>query len=221
MIDETKKKRRSVPLRHRRAPYQSPPRREPRAHSANSQPESLRDPYSSAKAGMQISSTPSETAVIMSEATSVRRPGLDSAPTQEAPGSRGAGRQRREEGDAATPSAPAVCIAAAVSTAVAGESSVAIAAASSGPLMNTSSSWSASNAKAVSSRSRPTSPGSSVRSDAETGGIVAPPATASSASSTVPPPESAATTSAISATAASTAVGMSTRVCPTRSISRP
>ena len=70
---------------------------------------------------MQISSTPSDTAVIMSAATSVRRPGLDRAPTREAPGSRCAGRQRREEGAAATPSAPAVCIAAAVSTATAGE----------------------------------------------------------------------------------------------------
>ena len=69
------------------------------------------------------------------------------------------------------PSAPAVCMTRRRSgTAASGEIAVAIPAASSGPMMKTSSSRRASNANAVSSRSRPTRLGSSVRSAGETGG---------------------------------------------------
>ena len=52
--------------------------------------------------------------------------------------------------------------------------------------MKTPSSWRASNANAVSSRSRPTTPGSSVRSEGETGGTVRPPASASTPAAPVP-----------------------------------
>ena len=83
---------------------------------------------------MPISSTPSAIAVIESEATSVRRPGLDSAPARSVPGARSAGRQRREAGEAATPSAPAVCMRRrGEHGGLRARASVAIAAASSGP----------------------------------------------------------------------------------------
>ena len=87
----------------RRPPYQSPPASEPTLQSANSQPASSRVACSSANAATAISSTPSATAVSPSERTIVRMPGVPSAPVRAAPGSRCAGRQRRDSGRDAEP----------------------------------------------------------------------------------------------------------------------
>ena len=148
-------------------------------------------------------------------------PALPSAPARRVPGSCGCGRQRREYGEAATPSPPAVCSATPVRKATSGEIAVAMPAASSGPEMNTSSSRSASSANAVSSRSRPTRPGSSARSEGETGGTQSPATNASTVTSVALAPSSTATTKTVPLTAVNTAAKSSTRVCPTRSMTRP
>jgi hypothetical protein len=94
-------------------------------------------------------------------------------------------------------------------------------AASSGPEMNTISSRSASSANAVSSRSRPTRLGSSARSDGETGGTQSPATSASTATSVTLAPSSTATTNSAPLRTVNAAAKSSTRVCPTRSITRP
>jgi hypothetical protein len=216
----TSRKRRAAGSRQVRAPYHSPPASEPAAQSAKSQPASARDPSRSAKAGMPISSAPTDTPPMASAATSTRMPGRDSAPAS-VRSPRAAGRQRREAAATANATAPTACIKAAVRKAAAGEVAPAIATTSSGPVTEKSSSWSASYAKAVSRRSRPTSSGHRALIEGDTGGVLAPSSTARGVRTSTPAPPSAATTRAESAATVTQAPATSTRVWPSRSTARP
>ena len=103
----------------------------------------------------------------------------------------------------------------------AGLSAVARPAAISGPITNTSSSWIASNANALSSVSSGTSCDHSERIEAEIGGIVAPWSAARATSSQTAAPERMPTASAQSMSEVTAPVTRITCRRPTRSTSRP
>ena len=137
------------------------------------------------------------------------------------PGSRCAGRQRRESGDATTPSAAGRLERDGGQEAHLGRDRGASVAASSGPTMNTSSSSSASSANAVSSRSGRRARGSACAARAESGGTLAPATKASTVTSATLAPAEHRHHQRDAGDRRERRMVTSGFVCPTRSIMRP
>src|SRR5512133_339275 len=211
--------RRSGPRSEARAPKTRPPTMLPTAHRASSGPARAREPSCSASATTVTSTVPKAAASSTMVASTARMPGLRRAPAQSA--ARRRGRQARDTGVAAQPPTPTSSRTAVPSTATAGEKAAASRATSGGPITKISSCTVDSTANAAWSW-----PSWASRSDhrarmhAPTGGTDAPARAASPARATggTRPPAAARATKP---TALAAAQPTRTRVCPTRSTSRP
>ena len=179
----------------------------------------MREPSCSAPATTVTSTVPKALASSTMVASTARMPGLRRAPAQSA--ARRWGRQARDAGVAANTPTPSSSRAPVPSTAAAGESAAASRATSGGPTTKISSCTVDSTANAA--WSWPPGPSRSdqrARMQAATGGID-PPARAASPASTTGDADRPAQARAAKLSPLVTAQPTRTRVCPTRSTSRP
>ena len=209
----------------RRAPPPSrvaamPPNRDPRPQSPSSGPAAAVLPSAFDAAVTPTSVAPNTAPVAISTSASVRIAGERSEPPRRR-GASGSGRQARDAGCAANASVAANITMPADASAAPVDQIAPTPSASGGPSTNVTSSTVDSNANSAGSRlGSVTIPGSSVRTQADSGGV-ATPAAAASATSTAGGVLAGASPVATSMRAVTVAPATSTAVWPQRSTSRP
>jgi hypothetical protein len=205
-----------------RAPYASPPIALAAAHTDSSAPAHAGAPCSDANAGRLISTAPKQNPIGTVASMIVRTPDERSAPSIPCEPAAGSGRHVRDGLRVTNNAVPDSVHSAHRISAAIGETIATIAAANSGPAVNSSSiaTESSANAAGRSSRRRASNAGQSVRSAAPRLGIANPPTNAHAISAPVGAPDSVSAIRTPVAAASTNASGSSTRPCPSRSISR-